>query len=150
MGIVQEIRDIKNDKVGMTFAELAHTPFVQQPDSIKGITEEWFSKQSDYIEQKIADYEKSIKSASAREWEVHKLRNIIDRLRKFTTDVLTDRDTQERAKRSSVSHEPEKETFLDECKQQQLYEECVDHLLEKSKRDREIARQYDFYKKNIK
>ena len=132
MAIVQQIREDNKDMKGLTFAELAHTPFVQQPDSIEGITEEWFSKQSDYIEQKIAAYEKSIPSASAREWEVRKLRNIIERLRKFTTEVLTERARLAEAQKP-VEPTHQINPYKDAAEALERHEAHVEEMIKKSR-----------------
>lgn len=133
MGIVQEVRKDNRDMKGLTFAELAHTPFVRQPDSIEGITEEWFSKQSDIIEQKIAAYEKSITSASAREWEVRKLRNLIERLRKFTTEVLTDRARRESSQKPAAPPSPQINPYQEMAEAQAKHEAYVEELIKKNR-----------------
>lgn len=142
MAIVQEIRNETKDMTGLVFADLAHMPYVSQPDTIDGITEEWFNVQRVNIEKKIAAYERSIISTSARYWEIGKLRKLIERLRKFTTEVVASRAVHETA---STPVEPEHDPIREEYARQQRYEKKVDELLSTKKQDEEIARNRSIY-----
>ena len=132
MGIVQQIRDDKKDMKGLTFAELAHTPFVRQPKSIEDITEEWFDEQRDLIESKIAAYEQSIQSASALEWKVRKLRGLIERLRSFTTEVLSNRARLEADARPSEPSVPKTDLFQEDAEARAMHEAYVDELIRRN------------------
>lgn len=144
MGISQQKHESKND-VRQVFAGLANMPFVSLPDSIEEITEEWFSEQKSNIEQKIAQMKASMPAYAVAK-DTRLLKDNVSRLRKFTTDVISEREKRESAKPSSVSCTPGKDPFQEKHELNQRYEDFVDYLLEKSKRDREIARQYNFIK----
>ena len=136
---------------GLTFAELAHMPFVRQPDSIDGITEEWFESQKELIESRISLYELNASMPqAARRWETDKLRKLIERLRKFTDEVLTERKRQETAMNPQTPAETEKDSIMDLYERQRDYDEYVDRLFELKKKDEQIARQTEFLRKSPK
>jgi len=143
MSIVQEVIDRKGNMTGKTFADLAHMPFVTPPDSIDGITEEWFNEQRDFIEGKIASFEKSNTSTSAREYSIGRLRSRIDFLRKFTDEVLKERaEMQKQDEKTVMPSEPQKTEY----QRQQEYDEYVDGLLKKAEKDRKLARDLEYFK----
>lgn len=142
MAIVQEIRNETKDMTGLVFTDLAHMPYVSQPDSIDGITEEWFQEQKLYIEKQIDGYEHFYSPSFERELQIGKLRKLIERLRKFTTGVVASRAVHETA---STPVEPEHDPIREEYARQQRYEKKVDELLSKKKQDEEIAKNRSIY-----
>lgn len=73
----------------LKFEDLKHEPFVDVPDSIDGITEEWFAKQKERIEKKIVQYEQSSTiPRESKQRTICKLQYRIKRLRAFTDEVL--------------------------------------------------------------
>lgn len=136
---------------GLTFAELAHMPYVEQPDSIEGVTEEWFESQKELIESRIKLYELNASMPqAARRWETDKLRKLIERLRKFTNEVLIERKRQKTAVNPQTPAETEKDSITDLYERQRDYDEYVDRLLELKKKDEQIARQTEFLRKSPK
>lgn len=150
MGIVQETID-KKDTTGLTFADLVHMPYVTQPDSIDGITEEWFEFQKKVIDEKISAYELSSSiPQTARRWETDKLRKLIEQLRKFTTKVLKERSRLEQAIRPVIPPENERDPITEMYERQRDYDVYVDHLLDLKKKDEQFARQTEFIRKSPK
>lgn len=143
MAIHQEERT--NKEMGLTFEDLAHIPFISKPNCIEEITEEWFRLQRITIENKIAAYNDSITSDSARSYELKKLQNILNRLQKFTENVLSSRKKQESIQPHVIPAKANANPIYQEYNKRQ-YDNFVDSLIAKRKRDEEIAKQTEYLK----
>lgn len=146
MGIVTVKQTDKIGELSQTFSALANMPFVSQPESIDGITEEWFVMQRDRIEEKINEMKKSYPAYAV----IHKVKELnerIEHLRKFTADVIS-----YRAKQQINDSVRPYDDDLSQREQESLqsYDDLVDHLLAKSKYNRDIARQNELVLKSAR
>lgn len=140
-----------NDKKGMLshcFSALAHMPLVSQPESLDNITDEWFQEQRDIIEKRIQVIKRSLPGYAIIH-QVKELNERIEFLRKFTADVISERAKQNQEDKSVIAPEiMNNHSFIEEDRQQR-YEDFVDGLLEKRKRNEEIARQTECFKQMV-
>lgn len=144
MAIIQE-KTIRN-KMGLTFEDLAHIPFVHRPADVNGITEDWFREQSEIIRKRIETYIQNPHiSISDKEYKINKLQRLIDDLCKFTTSEISKRDNQNNA----VIITP-RNPFQEEYERQLQYNKLVDGLFEKKRQDDELSHQTEGIRQILK
>lgn len=120
----------------LKFEDLKHEPFVDVPDSIDGITEEWFAKQKERIEKKIAQYEQSNIPRDSKQRTVRKLQERIKRLRAFTDEVLKSETAEspepvEQLPRQSIDYEE----YYNSARR---YDEFVDSLIKQKEKQESL------------
>lgn len=132
MGVVQQIRDDRNEPNVLTLADLARIP-----DSLEDVTSEWFDRQRASIEKKIRQL-RLLGHSGVEAYETRRLYDRIERLRVFTDGVLRSR-ASESALPAEVSEERTVFDSREASEAVRRSEEHVERLLAQRKKDREFS-----------
>lgn len=148
MGIIQEVRTDRKEPNVLTFADLAHIPGVEVPDSIDGITSDWFNRQKEHIEEKIRIYQSS-SILGVEMFESRRLNERIERLRIFTESVLRSREAEKKKKpKPPVQKAKTKyEESIEYSEAVKRNEEHVEKIIAKRKKEEELTQFVESLKK---
>lgn len=148
MGIVQQVRTDRKEPKVLTFSDLAHIPGIDVPDSLDGITSEWFERQKEHIEEKIKKYQ-SFSRLGVEMYESRRLREKIERLRVFTDGVLKQREAKEQKNTEPPVQLPTRgyEESAEYAEAIKRNEEHVEQMIAKRKREEEMNQFLESLKK---